>query len=223
MAVFTMNRHGGLGSHYTPAHLPESIHVGSPGPVGRLLAFVAALVMTVLFSGSVSNGDRAGAASVRAAELTPLHVVTATAPVPLAAGMSAPQLMEVGEGAAPQNVRATRRKTRCLECAVVDSVYRSYRPERAVGACLAATWASALAAVGADDRGAYGAVFALGAITAPVVAERPDSMPLAAVVNYQIVVRLADGSRVVFNEPTARTLQAGDRIVVIAGVPAAVL
>jgi hypothetical protein len=63
----------------------------------------------------------------------------------------------------------------------------------------------------------------LGAITAPVVAERPDSMPLAAVVNYQIVVRLADGSRVVFNEPTARTLQAGDRIVVIAGVPAAVL
>ena len=65
--------------------------------------------------------------------------------------------------------------------------------------------------------------FALGAITVPVVAERPDSMPLAAVVNYQIVVRLANGSRVVFNEPTARTLQAGDRIVVIAGVPAAVL
>jgi hypothetical protein len=109
MAVFTMNRHGGLGSHYTPAHLPESIHVGSPGAVGRLLAFVAALVMTVLFSGSVSTSDRAGVASVRAAGLTPLHVVTATARVPLAAGLGAPELMEVGEGAAPQNVRATRR------------------------------------------------------------------------------------------------------------------
>jgi ribosomal protein S14 len=131
--------------------------------------------------------------------------------------------MEVGEGAAPQNARATRRKTRCLECAVVDSVYRSYRPERAVGVCLAATWVSSWVAVGADDRGTYGAGFALGAIVAAVVAERPDSMPLAAVVNYQIVVRLADGSRVVFDEPTARTLQAGDRIVVIAGVPAAVV
>jgi outer membrane lipoprotein SlyB len=80
-----------------------------------------------------------------------------------------------------------------------------------------------LAAVGADDRGTYGAEFALGAIVGPVIGERPDSMPLAAVFNYQIVVRLADGSRVVFNEPTARTLQAGDHIVVIAGVPAAVL
>ena len=223
MAVFTKNRPGGLGSHYTPAYLPESIHVGSQGAVGRLLWLAAVLAMTVVSSGSVSTGDRAGVASVRSAGLTPIQRVTTTAPVPLAAGMGAPQLMEVGEGAAPQNVRATRRKTRCLECAVVDSVYRSDRPERAVGACLAITWASSLAEVGADERGAYGAAFALGAITAPVVAERPDSMPLAAVVNYQIVVRLADGSRVVFNEPTARTLQAGDRIVVIAGVPAAVL
>jgi hypothetical protein len=56
-----------------------------------------------------------------------------------------------------------------------------------------------------------------------VIGERLDSMPLAATFNYQIIVRLADGSRVVFNKPAARTLQAGDHIVVIAGRPAAVL
>jgi hypothetical protein len=41
---------------------------------------------------------------------------------------------------------------------------------------------------------------------------------LADTSSYQTVVRFRDGSRRVFNEATARALQSGDRVMVIAGV-----
>jgi hypothetical protein len=83
--------------------------------------------------------------------------------------------------------------------------------------------ASLLVRAVANDKGAYSVVSAVGVIVAPVIAERPDARPLAAALTHQIVVRLADGSRIVFNEPTARSLRAGERILVIAGATAAVL
>jgi hypothetical protein len=186
----------------------------------RLLLFVAVLAMTVVFSGSVWTGDRTGMTRARPTGSATSDLVTAAGPGPVAGGVGASRVMEVGGGAVSQSVRGPRKKPRCLECAIVDSVHQSNRPERAVGSCPSGPWPGHLAGVGVGEQGAYDLGFALRAIAAPVMAVGPGSMPRSAAFTYRIVVRLADGSRIVFNEPTARTLQAGDRIVVIAGASA---
>ena len=201
-------------------HLAANLRVWLRRPVIRLLLIAGLLATTSVFFGSVSTGDRSGVASVSAAELPVLNANTATVPAPSDTAMGASQVDSIEERAASQTVRATRKKARCTGCAVVESVYRSDRPERVVGACFSADWASSLVAVAADDSGAYRAISTVGVIVAAVAVEPPASMPLAPVRNYQIVVRMADGSRVVFNEPTARRLQAGERILVIAGATA---
>jgi hypothetical protein len=205
------------------SQLAERLHAWIPRPAIGLLLFAGLLAMTVVLSGSGSTGDRGGVASVRAPEVPALNAVTASAPSPGETTKGAFQVVGIEERAALQGVRETRKKVRCIGCGVVESVYRSDRPERGVGVCFSDEWASALIAIAADERGTYSAISTVGAIAATINAERPGSGPLAALSKHQIVVRLVDGSRVVFNEPTARTLQAGDRIVVIAGVPAAVL
>ncbi|MEO8302673.1 MAG: hypothetical protein ABI724_01005 [Betaproteobacteria bacterium] len=51
-----------------------------------------------------------------------------------------------------------------------------------------------------------------------VLAGRPGASRTKVTSSYQIVVRFPDGSRRVFNEATARTVQSGERIQVIAGM-----
>jgi hypothetical protein len=202
------------------SQLAKNLHAWLPRPAIGLLLFAGLLAMTVVLSGSGSTGDRGGVASVRAAELPALNAITASVPFPAETTKGAFQVRGIEARAALRGVRETRKKARCIGCGVVESVYRSDRPERAVGVCFSDEWASALIAVAADERGAYSAISPVGAIAATINAERPGSRPLAALSKHQIVVRLVDGSRVVFNEPTARSLQAGERILVIAGATA---
>ena len=212
-----MSRRGGLNRTFGHANLAADVRARPRRPAVRLLLIAGLLATTAVLVGSVSTGDRSGVASVRAADLPALNAFAAAVPVSSDMARDASQVGGIEERAATQAVRATRKKARCTGCAVVESVYRSDRPARAVGACFSDDWASSLVAVAADDSAAYRAIAAVGVIVATVSVERPASTPLAPMFSYQIVVRMADGSRVVFNEPTARSLQVGERILVIAG------
>jgi hypothetical protein len=218
-----MNLRGGLNSICGHAHVAENRYAEPQPPVSRLLLFAGLLVTTVVFSGNGSTGDQGGVASVGAAELPALEAAAATVPLSSDTAMGASQVRGIEERGAAQGVRATRKKARCIGCGVVESVHRSERPARAVGACFSTELASSLVAAVAHDDRAYNVVSTVGAIVAPVIAERPEAKPLAAVLTHQIVVRLADGSRIVFDEPTARSLRAGERILVIAGATVAAL
>jgi hypothetical protein len=216
-----MSPRRGLDGIFAHTHAAENMRAVARRSVVGLLLFAGLLAVTVMFSGGTSTAERGGVASVRAADLPAPAAVAATAPIRLATAIGAPQSKEIDEGTVPQSVQATRKKARCVGCGVVESVYRSERPERAVGACFWSELAGSLLAFAAHDDGAYNAVSTVGAIGALAFAQRPDSRTPAPVLSYQIVVRLADGSRVVFNEPTARSFQAGERILVIAGPTAA--
>jgi hypothetical protein len=216
-----MSRRSGLISIHGSARLAEYLYPWLRRPVVGLLVFAGLLAMTVVFSDRVPISDRGGVASARAADLPALNGVGAPAPGPLDTAMSTAQGRSTEERSASQSVRVTRKTARCAACGVVESVYRSDRPERAVGACISDEWARSLLAVADDDGGANRAVSALGAVLTGIAAEQTGPRSLAALFKHQIVVRLVDGSRVVFNEPTARSLQTGDRIIVIAGTATA--
>ncbi len=74
----------------------------------------------------------------------------------------------------------------------------------------------------AHDGDEYGASATLAETVEGVLTGRPGGARMNVTSSYQIVVRFRDGSRRVFNESTARALQSGERIQVIAGadVPA---
>ena len=121
-------------------------------------------------------------------------------------------------GQAPADARraddGSRGKAPCAGCGVVESVRRIDRSE-IVGDVCAATDFNRFGVTGsARDGGAT----QLADVIDRALAGRNGAKRMTVSSRYQIVIRLRDGSRRVFDEATARTMQTGERVVVIAGL-----
>lgn len=153
---------------------------------------VGLVAVAAAFAGSASIRDRDAATSI---------------------ANSAPAIADVAPSAAKPGAGAVRRKGRCAGCGVVESMRRVDRRELASGACFMAD----------ADRFPYqgssgdGGLATLADTVDGVLAGRPGALKTKVTSSYQIVVRFRDGSRRVFDEATARALQSGERIEVIAG------
>ncbi len=117
---------------------------------------------------------------------------------------------------------AVRRRVRCGGCGVVESVRRIDRREFENGTCSVADSDRFPMIGNARDGYEHGASATLAETVEGVLTGRSGGAKMKVSSSYQIVVRFRDGSRRVFNESTARTLQSGEQIRVIAGadVPA---
>ena len=181
---------------------------GLPLLVG-LVAIVAA------FAGSASMRDRATATGARP--------IVSRAPTAVTADESprgAHASLEAVDGkrriALPDD-GAVRRSSRCSGCGIVESMRRVDRREFAVGSCSIAD-SDRFPMIGdTRDGDEHGVSATLAETVEGVLTGRPGGVKMKVTSSYQIVVRLRDGSRRVFNESTARALQPGERIQVIAG------
>jgi hypothetical protein len=102
--------------------------------------------------------------------------------------------------ALPNGVPATisrRSRASCAECGVVES---TRRVDHYVNA------------------GRHDAVLATGAAANPILA---NGVRATTGASYEVTVRLRDGSRTTFTEPTPRAWRPGSRVMVIAGLAAA--
>jgi hypothetical protein len=110
----------------------------------------------------------------------------------------------------------TRSNVNCAGCGVIESVRTIDRREEFAARCEAGdlAWSdvrgNAFAAGGGD-------VESLADTVAATIAGKEGMKVAAATRRHQIVVRFPDGTRLVFDEATPRTLRIGDRIKVIAG------
>jgi outer membrane lipoprotein SlyB len=112
---------------------------------------------------------------------------------------------------------AVRRRVRCNGCGVVESVRRIDRREFEGGTCSIAD-SDRFPMIGNPNDGDKSAASAtLAEAVDGALTGRPGGAKMKVTSSYQIVVRFRDGSRRVFNESTARALQSGERIQVIAG------
>ena len=155
---------------------------------------VGLVAIAAAFAGSASIRDRDAATSI--ANSAPASAIADVAP-PAA---------NPGGGAA-------RRKARCAGCGVVESMRRVDRRELASGACFMTDADRFPYQGGSGDGGTA----TLADVVEGVLAGRPGALKMKVTSSYQIVVRFRDGSRRVFDEATARALQSGERIEVIAG------
>ncbi len=120
----------------------------------------------------------------------------------------------------PLATRKTRSAVNCSGCGVVESVQRIETRDELMGECNAGEFAMArtggtlLSGEGGRDN-----LEALADIVAVGVAGEARAKRSIVTTRHQIVVRLRDGSKQVFDEAAPRTVRVGDRITVIAAAP----
>ena len=113
---------------------------------------------------------------------------------------------------------AGRGRARCFNCAVVESVRRVDRREALGGVCLAGDRdGSSLHIVRAAGERSLESASLDDTVNSAIAGESAHGK-FRVTTSYQLVVRFRDGSRRIFNEVTARSLQTGDRVTVIAGI-----
>jgi outer membrane lipoprotein SlyB len=173
------------------------------------------LAIAALFAGSAPLGKPSTATSV--ARVIPNALAGSAADDPPAPADQAPPAVGGAQPATLPAGSGIRKKVRCAACGVVESVRRVDRREIAGRVCSAADsdpfWIDGVA-----HDGEYDGVAALADTVDGVLAGRPGAKRMTVSSSYQFVVRFSDGSRQVFNEAAARTLQSGERVLVIAGV-----
>ena len=108
-------------------------------------------------------------------------------------------------------------KAACVECGIIEAVQRIETPLKFTGWCDAAE----IARTQSSGR-AYGRDFradreSLSETVAAAIATSRTSTRDAVTTRHRIVVRMRNGSRQIFDEPTPRMVNVGDRMVVIAG------
>jgi len=108
-----------------------------------------------------------------------------------------------------------RAKVSCAECGVIVAVLRIDTPVPVMAGCYAS-----------DGPAFHGRLISAGGLydtdsladtVASVVADGRGRKKVTIDTRHQIVVRLRDGSKQVFDEATPRNLHVGDRMVIIAG------
>jgi hypothetical protein len=108
-------------------------------------------------------------------------------------------------------------KAGCAECGIVEAVQRIDTPLTFTGWCDAAE----IARTQSSGR-AYGRDFradreSLSETVAAAIAASRTSTKDAVTTRHRMVVRMRNGARQIFEESTPRTVNVGDRMVVIAG------
>jgi len=112
---------------------------------------------------------------------------------------------------------SARIRVNCAECGVVESVRTIHRRDEIVAGCAAGDGEEARIPgrlINVDGRGE---VPSLADTIAGVIFGDRGAKKFRLTARHQIVVRLRDGSRHVFDEETPRSLRVGERIRVIAG------
>lgn len=113
--------------------------------------------------------------------------------------------------------RKTRSAVNCSGCGVVESVQRIDTRDELMGECNAGEFASTrTAGTLLFGEGRRDNLEALADIVAAGVATEARPKKSIVTTRHQIVVRLRDGSKQVFDEAAPRTVRVGDRITVIA-------
>ncbi len=122
------------------------------------------------------------------------------------------------ERSTPEKLPGSARiRVNCAECGVVESVRTIHRIDEIVAGCAAGDGGEARTPgrlINADGRGG---VPSLADTIAGVLFGDRGAKTFRVTARHQIVVRLRDGSRQVFDEETPRSLRVGERIMVIAG------
>jgi hypothetical protein len=116
---------------------------------------------------------------------------------------------------------SARNRMNCEECGIIESVSRIDSREAMMPSCTFGDGAVSLMAgnlIYDDDRLD---VMTLADTAAAVTFGDRRAKKFNVSTRHQIVVRLRDGSKQVFDEKTPRTLRVGDRIQVIAGATGA--
>ena len=181
------------------------------------LSWLAGLVaIAATFAGSASISDRSaptGYASLDPTALTRKAVQDrpARAETPDSDDEGAPQ-------ARPPVDRSIRRNLHCAGCGVVETMSRIDRRGSASDVCTAANfdhyWRAGMPEPGGEWLGGS----TLSDTVEGALTGRPVARSVIIGSSHQIVIRLRDGSRRVFDEATARALRPGERMQVIAGV-----
>ncbi len=176
------------------------------------LKFSAGLIVIAAVFAGVAISDRS--AATRIVPVVPRKPGIAAVDDPSARTKQAVTSTE--EGTVPSlSARAIRRKGSCVGCGVVESTRRIDRTEIAGGGCSFASFEPA----GMPENSSVGdrtqAVRTLASGNVHPQAEQACGKRTSVSSNYQIVVRLPDGSRRVFDEVTPRSFRAGERIQLI--------
>jgi hypothetical protein len=176
---------------------------------------VGLVTIVAAFAGSASISDR----SVATRD-APASGKALTAPVADDPPAQADAPTRAAEGAAavtPAGRGGIRKRVRCAGCGVVESVRRVERLEVVAGVCSTAGIDGHWTAHGAPDSGEYRAAATLADTLVASLETKPRARIVTVTSGYRIVIRFHDGSHQVFDEASARTLQSGERIQVIAG------
>jgi hypothetical protein len=115
---------------------------------------------------------------------------------------------------------SVRRKGRCADCGVVESIGRVDRQESLRQVRSFAYFDRPGTTGGQYERAGYPGIATLADTVESVLAGPPSVKHTTIASRHRFVVRLRDGSRHVFDEATARSLHSGERIRVIAGANA---
>jgi len=183
-----------------------------PQRIGTVLASFAGIML--IAGWSLTGGgatDRRTDLAIRPPDnrlSTALATTASTAPVAAdPAEASSPATLGTGK---------SRAKVSCAECGVIVAVFRIDTPVPIMGGCYVE-----------DGLAFHGRLMNAGRLYDPgsladtvasVIADGRGRKKVTVDTRHQIVVRLRDGSKQVFDEATPRNLHVGDRIVVIAGM-----
>ena len=175
---------------------------------------VGLIVIAAAFAGSAAISNRSAAARAMSVQPKVATEVDAADSASRTGVARAATATEDAPPAAPARDGAGRRKVRCAGCGVVESVRRVDHREIVGDVCSVTDFDRFQIAGHPRDADAT----TLAATIDGALAGRTDAKRIKVTSSYQIVVRLSDGTRRVFNEVTARTLQSGERVQVIAGL-----
>lgn len=180
------------------------------------LALLVGLVTIVAaFAGSASISDRSVA--TREAPASRKAPTVAVADDPPAQADAPTRAAEGAAAVTPAGRGGIRKRVRCAGCGVVESVRRVERFEVMAGVCSAGGIDRHWTARGAPESSVYRAPATLADTLVGALETQPRARIVTVTSGYQIVIRFHDGSHQVFDEASARTLQSGERIQVIAG------
>jgi hypothetical protein len=157
-------------------------------------------------AGSASVSDRTAATLVAPVDAN-LLAQTATNDPPARTNVThvTRTTVEATPPGAPSGGGSVRRKARCADCGVVESMTRVDRQETLGGVCSFAHSDRLGITENTYDGGVYGGTATLLDAVESVVAGRPSAGHSKIASSHRLVVRLRDGSRHVFDEGTSRT------------------
>ena len=184
----------------------------------RLPSLLGLVAIVAAFAGSASISARSALARVAPVDAKALINVATSDPV---AGANATRgASEDVALIALANGGYVRRKLDCAGCGVVESVRRIDRQESIGGVCAyeSAYSDSFWVTENVYDGGEYSGIATFLDTAAGTLAGRSTGGTIKVTTSYQLVIRLRDGSRHVFDQATRGTLHLGERIYMIAGV-----